>query len=179
MVGRLVQAVTGSSSGLKISLAELDDADGVCGDPGADPAELEPDPEATPEVSELAGERFGDDLASEDLTDHEVEYCAAALAAAASLLILLLAFLSSMIFRNCSILLLVIFCSSSGVAGCWNPEKSEAEGSKPGLKMRAFGSEQSIGVAPTPENGKNNNLRHLIMINKEAILPNVTTYNYQ
>jgi hypothetical protein len=55
-----------------------------------------------------------DGLASEDLTDHEVEYCEAALA---SRLILLFAFLSSMIRRSCSILLRVICCSSSGVAG--------------------------------------------------------------
>ena len=54
-----VQAVTGSSSGLKISLAALDDGVGV--DPGAGP-ELDPDPEVTPELSDPAGDRFGVDL---------------------------------------------------------------------------------------------------------------------
>ena len=126
--GAQFHAVTGSSSGLKISLVAELEADVVGVEPGAGP-ELDPGPEVTPEVSEPAGERLDDvDLASEDLTDQEVEYCEAALA---SRLILLFAFLSSMILRSCSTLLLVSCCSSSGVDGwCWwQPENIAAEGS--------------------------------------------------
>jgi hypothetical protein len=57
-----------------LSLEELEAAE--------DPAPLEPEADPAPpevltelEASELPDERFGDDdLASEDLTDHEVEY---------------------------------------------------------------------------------------------------------
>ena len=147
--GAQFHAVTGSSSGLKISLVAELEADVVGVDPGAGP-ELDPGPEVTPEVSEPAGERLDDvGLASEDLTDQEVEYCEAALA---SRLILLFAFLSSMILRSCSTLLLVSCCSSSGVDGwCWwHPENIAAEGSKPGRKRFLLGSELPLGLAPTP-----------------------------
>jgi hypothetical protein len=112
---------------LKISLEVAGEAEDATAAP-PDPFPLaDAELTAADELSELPAECEAAGLASEDLTDHEVEYWAAALAAAASLLIRLRALRSSMILLRCSILLRVTFCSSSGVGG-W----PKVVGSNPG-----------------------------------------------